>query len=397
MLREAILTSTLLFFSATSEATIEFKPNVGITGTDNQIFPSHILSMAGNQPMDASELNDGGDGKVQYVLESPDGLIGAAIAGDEDADIELEVLAGQFAQPSKWSGHISKGVIYQISPLVEWDYERLNKLSQPVPLTITFNLYVNGTKRTSKKVIAKLRSINDVPFGAMANGEFINNSHLFAAFVNENHPWIDSILKEAIDTGLVNSFSGYQANDPRDVSQQVFSIWNILQKRGFKYSSITTSSGHSTNIYSQSVRFLDQSITASQANCVDGTVLFASILKKINIEPILVMVPGHMFLGFYMDQEKTQPVFLETTMLGNSNLKQYETDSSLLGALSSSLGGATQNSVSAKSYMSAMKVASDRARKEWDKLIHGEPGYMYLVIQDAREMGISPINYAGTN
>lgn len=55
--------------------------------------------------------------------------------------------------------------------------------------------------------------------------------------------------------------------------------------------------------YNQVFPALEISLAMSQANCVDGRVLFASILRKIDIAPALVLIPGHMFLAFQLDQE----------------------------------------------------------------------------------------------
>ena len=66
----------------------------------------------------------------------------------------------------------------------------------------------------------------------------------------------------------------------------------------------------------ETVRFIDQSLTNTQANCVDGSVLFASLLRKISIEPFLVTVPGHMYVGFYLGAGKSQFIGLETTVIG---------------------------------------------------------------------------------
>ena len=44
--------------------------------------------------------------------------------------------------------------------------------------------------------------------------------------------------------------------------------------------------------------------------------LFASLLYKIGIHPILVMKPGHMFVGYLLDEGHKQFEFLETTMFG---------------------------------------------------------------------------------
>jgi hypothetical protein len=146
---------------------------------------------------------------------------------------------------------------------------------------------------------------------------------LFAAYVNENHPFVSDILKEARNSRIVDNFSGYQSEDPAVVIRQVFAIWNALQRRGIKYSSIATTTP-SESVFSQSVRFLDESIDASQANCVDGAVLMASILHKIGIRSHLVLIPGHCFLGFHDGQGLRG---LETTMLGHDDLtplKKYD-------------------------------------------------------------------------
>ena len=58
-------------------------------------------------------------------------------------------------------------------------------------------------------------------------------------------------------------------------------------------------------------------IGATQANCVDGSVLLASILKKIEIHSYLVLVPGHCYLAFSLDEQGTKLVGVETTMIGN--------------------------------------------------------------------------------
>src|SRR5205814_10383736 len=66
---------------------------------------------------------------------------------------------------------------------------------------------------------------------------------------------------------------------------QVLAVWAALQKRGIKYSSTTTTPGGSSEVYSQYIRFVDQSIDNTQANCADGSVLFASMLRKLSIKP----------------------------------------------------------------------------------------------------------------
>ena len=180
---------------------------------------------------------------------------------------------------------------------------------------------LNGMDLGQKTKQVQVRAVNDVPFAAMdAQGHMKDLSPLFAAFVNENSPVIQQILQEALHWKAVQSFDGYQEHSPTSVRMRVSSIWNVLQRHHVKYSNITTASGFSEKIQSQSVRFVDDSLRTNQANCVDGSVLFASVLYKIGIYPVLVKLPGHMFMGYYLDEKSygtgQNLEFLETTMVG---------------------------------------------------------------------------------
>jgi hypothetical protein len=115
-------------------------------------------------------------------------------------------------------------------------------------------------------------------------------------------------------------FSGY-------VRQQAKAIYNALKAKGITYSSTTISfpSG------SQKIRFPEDALSEESANCIDGTVLMASALEAIGIEPLIVLVPGHCFLGWRELSGNTVCEFLETTMIGtatfedalNSGYKEY--------------------------------------------------------------------------
>jgi hypothetical protein len=146
---------------------------------------------------------------------------------------------------------------------------------------------------------------------------FHDTGIFFAAYVNEENPMIDHLLREALNTRIVNRFLGYQGS-PEAVDNQVYALWNVLQKRNFRYSSVSNTSLSSNVVFSQRVRTFDDALESSQINCVDGSVLFASLLRAINIEPILVRTPGHMFVGYYTDANHKDMKFLETTIVESS-------------------------------------------------------------------------------
>ena len=115
--------------------------------------------------------------------------------------------------------------------------------------------------------------------------KFHDTGIFFAAYVNEENPMIDQLLREALNTRIVNRFLGYQGG-PEAVDNQVYALWNVLQKRKFRYSSVSNTSLSSNVVFSQRVRTFDDALESSQINCVDGSVLFASLLRAINMEPI---------------------------------------------------------------------------------------------------------------
>ena len=156
-----------------------------------------------------------------------------------------------------------------------------------------------------------MRSISECLLGYYTQGrKFHDTGIFFAAYVNENHPMIDQILREALNTRIVNKFLGYQArNAAAAVDKQVYALWNVLQKRNFRYSSVSNTSLSSNVVISQRVRTFEDALNSSQINCVDGSVLFASLLRAINIEPILVRIPGHMFVGYYTDSNREKCEF----------------------------------------------------------------------------------------
>ena len=209
-----------------------------------------------------------------------------------------------------------------ISPRIKWDYDQLAACKTPGLVDFTVICYVDNIECDRHNIRVNYRAVNECVYIALdyENDEILDFTWMFGAYVNENHPKIDPFLQKVISNGIVTNFVGYQRDD-ETVLKQVFSIWNELQTRGVTYSNVVMTSNPSEGVASQYVRFFDEVLDNTQANCVDGTVFFSSILRKIGIEPILILVPGHMYLGYYgVDRESYY--LLETTMIGSINLKE---------------------------------------------------------------------------
>jgi hypothetical protein len=394
----------LLLLTTTASAEIYFEP---WSYTEKDFFPSAIISTAtvdwnGDEQLseDKKTVDDAKlkKNEVAYFGDENGWLAVDFEDVPAETEITVEISVGGYMKPSRYS--ISTGKKYKnlrIFPKCLWDYEALHKVKEQKPVNATFKVTIDGEEYEEQVETCVMKSLNDCPFYIIwdaENDDFEDFSVIFTAYVNENHPWIDGILKEAIKSGLVSSFTGYQSGDPEEVIAQVFAVWNVLQRRGIKYSDISTTTP-SKYVVSQTVRFLDDTIDATQANCVDGSVLMASILRKIGIESYLVMVPGHCFLAFRTAKGDDVDLFgeesdlfgLETTMLGNNDLKPLEDLPKMPEKTKKK-----EFEASFETFQNALAAGSASIVEHAELLQSGEsPDTQMISVSEARELGIMPI------
>ncbi|MBN8826568.1 MULTISPECIES: hypothetical protein [unclassified Spirosoma] len=288
-----------------------------VTKFDNQIFPSFVIGWASYKGIKNEDM-------------------GSSLGFNISTQIPKVILKWEIESSDKEFFSIDSGYINcdelknrMFMPKIAWNYKALIKHENSAPLNIYFRLTDPNTgKKIEKLATINLRSVNDCII-AYNSTKF---HYMFASYVNEDHPDIDKILKQMLNTKMIDAVWGYQGGDPF-TDLQVAALWRVLHEKGFQYSSITDNTGYNENkgLFTQTVRTFDNSLKTSQANCVDGTVLFASILKRIGLRTVLVTVPGHCFLGYYANDNSDQIRYLETTIMSDkvfledpkSSVKKY--------------------------------------------------------------------------
>lgn len=277
---------------------------------------------------------------------------------------------------------------YLIYPDIIWNYEALKDNNQAMPISVAVTVEMNGEDLGQKVKTMSVRSVNECLLGYIDNKmKFHDTGIFFAAYVNEENPMIDKLLREALNTRIVNRFLGYQGGREDLVDKQVYALWNVLQKRNFKYSSISNTSLSSNVVYAQRVRTFDDALESAQINCVDGTVLFASLLRAINIDPILIRTPGHMFVGYYTDSSHKNKNFLETTMIGDVNLDDFFPEEQL----DSTMVGKSQNQASRIAFEKSKEYANKKYKMNEEGIHSGKLNYMFLEISRDIRQKIQPI------
>jgi hypothetical protein len=385
-------------------AEVEWNPE---SGMDHQFFPALIIATASVRPVEKEDQE--AKQPDPYLLGDKFGLLGVSIKSPSaNANVKVTIKENDLIATSTWSGKLAEANHdYYIAPKVNYKFDHLRKVAQQIPLNVDFEVEVNGKSLGDKAETLQIRSINDCPFGVANSEETVDDENvengsadlgwMYAAYVNENHPYLDKILQEALSTKIVNAFDGYQGEDPAEVVKQVFAIWTALQKHGIKYSSVTQTPGGSHLVNSQYVRFLDQSVNNTQANCVDGSVLFASLLRKVGIDSFLVTHPDHMYIGFYLDQNENEDerefVGLETTVIGRANIEESDESPDILDNVAEQLSDTAVNSKAWKSFATAVTEGTDDLEKNGDKFDAGDPDWQTIEIAKVRDDGIMPISF----
>jgi hypothetical protein len=371
--------------ASADEATYEFAWNpIHRFGTD--FYPSYVLATS---TWTNETIYEPEGGQYSYYGDN-NGYFGISITGlPAGTSVGVIVEGSPFIKPSAYDVVLNQAGVSEIYPIIEYDYIALRNISQAQPINLKYTLYVDGEFLDSKIEVVWVRSVNDaVTWGQDHHGSDFGFNFIFAAYVNENEPTLDPILGEVLDEGIVDSWIGYQGTED-DVLQQIFALWYHFQKKGFRYSSITTQSGTDNRSAGQTVRFVKDALVTSQANCIDGTVLFASFLYKIGIDVSIVLVPGHAYLAFSGDKDGNYKYALETTMMGQLNLEH----SSKQGTLYAAMNGQDEDIKNSwDSFLGAINVGTQNYINDAIPGIQQEdPRYLEINMKEARQRQIRPI------
>ncbi len=369
----ALAAFSLLLPAAQSRA--EFDP---IAGWQEQVFPSYLIATAAMKERKSDDAT---------VLGDRYGSFGVSVTAPADnTTIHVTIQCDGYAESSEFVGVLpTAGTTYRVYPKMRYRFDQLGRCKQATPAIAVFKVQLAGGVTEEESCTLTIRSINDCPFALTENGEVVVDlSHIFAAYVNEQHPFVDKLLREALDIGMVDSFTGYQS-DSDGVLAQVYALWDLMVTRDVRYSNITTTAAVSDKTYSQHVRLLEETVNNTQANCVDGSVLFASMLRKIGIDSMLILTDDHCYLAFWADEDHERLYGLETTEVSlQTTLDETPEEFANVIAEEDRWEG------SWASFVTAILDGTDNLLQELNK---EELEVAMINIDDARAAGVLPIPF----
>lgn len=296
---------------------------------NNQIFPAYswAVSYLGTEDVTNETGNFFGDQNGQVGV-----MIGALKKGQL---VKVEIEANEVMDKSIVEFNMLENAEnFFAYPQILYKWTVLENWKQPKPVNVKINVYVNNQlDRTEQKRII-VRGINECPYVVTTkHGIMVDLNYVYLSYVNENHPVItETIIPEMMKDGIIKQIDGYQGISEGNydaVYKQVYAVWHYFNKNKFNYNSLNSYyKGNVADVpmvQAQFVRTFSEVYKSKQANCVDGTILMASILTRMGISAYLVTTPNHCYLGFSLDGSSGNMSFIETTLLG-SDVKELDAD-----------------------------------------------------------------------
>ena len=219
--------------------------------------------------------------------------------GEEElCDLELTVsFTPSFAQD--FTVRLDKllpGVPTEISPVkIILSPELLFSLTEAMTGYVSVTLTACG-----RQVFFEAREIELLTYDQSVG--LLSFPELISAFVTPNHPAVSGVLRNAAEY-LAKwdgdpSFTAYQRQNPNAVKTQLAAIYAALQTENIAYT--MPPAGYEAS--GQRVRLADRVLSEKMGTCLDLSVLYASCLEAVGLNPLLIFTNGHSFCGCWLEE-----------------------------------------------------------------------------------------------
>jgi hypothetical protein len=271
-------------------------------GLDGDVFPAFANYASLRSPDQRSW------GVVSVTISNPTETlvrerISVSVPGWSDEEVQIVDLAAG----------VSRKLIFAPSFQARFYQNR-----EIVAATARINIFDNsGQVLYSSTVPLRLRAAED-----MFWGKNFQYAPFIASWVMPHDSRVEQVLSRAKELVPGRRLPGYEEwKTPQQQEQSTYiqarAIYDALQRQGVSYvkSSLTFGKNPAN---SQRVRTPHDSIDQSSANCIDGVVLFASALENLGMEPVVLIVPGHAYVGVRVAQKLNKYLYVDTALTGRA-------------------------------------------------------------------------------
>jgi hypothetical protein len=158
-------------------------------------------------------------------------------------------------------------------------------------------------------------------------GKQFGNAQVIARWVTPHDPAVLQLVSDARRFAPGERLAGYSAsirtgaNIKTQVTAQARAVFEAIRASGFTYVSSIFTFGDFTS-RAQRIRLPRETLTLDTANCIDVSVVFASAIENLGMNPTIVIVPGHAFTGVRLSPDSSETLYLDLTVLPKGTFQQ---------------------------------------------------------------------------
>lgn len=226
-------------------------------------------------------------------------LYSSNVLTDVTIEVNFQAAAGKISLPYSFTlGTLGTVPVVQQQVAVEFDPNIVFQISDSQAGTIEVRVLGGDTLISSASWPLQI-----LPANFWVNGSTTQDYLALAAFVQPNHPSVREILNEAVEElkvmGADPSLSGYQQLS--HVDSMVEAVFRALKKREITYSNPPASW---VGAGGQKIRTPQEVLSEGVGTCLDTAMFFASALAQMGLDPVVAVVPGHAFVGYWTAASK---------------------------------------------------------------------------------------------
>lgn len=172
----------------------------------------------------------------------------------------------------------------------------IGKLAQMTErLTTQFTLTVTAK---GENVVEESYTIDLLPHDFWTGSTILPQT--IVSFITPNHPAINALVLQTAEILKKNtgssSLTEYQSGNPDEVRGQIAAAFAAVHRQGIVYRALPASYER----VGQRVTLPDQVLATKLGNCIELTLLMATLLEAIGINTVIVLQKGHAYLGVWL-------------------------------------------------------------------------------------------------
>jgi len=285
--------------------------------------------------------------------------------GDEDARIKVVSEIQEYTTEAVTTIDVGAGETVEVRQNPRLNPEAVDKLNAQQPGSYRVRVYYldEGEERvvmddTSEIIVYSRR---DFPLSISGFTEH-EIYELFSVMVTPHDPAVEELLRHAADyhpSGIITSAYTDELDANGTVWSRLKAVWEA-EDEIYDLTYISTWVSFAPGSV-QRIRLPSEVLEQRSGNCIELTMLYAAAAEAMDLEPAIILVPGHAFLAVRMDAVNAEYYVIETTMIGRASFED----------------------------------AVIRGKEELDEamphIANMESSYAFITIADNRELGINPI------